>query len=170
LTAVASGDPPPGPGGGSGEVPAVTFRHAALADVARVAAIEAQSFSNPWQPDAFRSLISQGRAYIPVAEDPRGGLVGYAVFWWVMDQGELANLAVLKGYQGLGIGSGLLGLVLDRAAEEEVKELFLEVRSSNRRAMELYRSRGFKQVGTREDYYRNPREDAYLLMKKIVPK
>jgi ribosomal-protein-alanine N-acetyltransferase len=87
-----------------------------------------------------------------------------------MDQGELANLAVLKGYQGLGIGSGLLGLVLDRAAEEEVKELFLEVRSSNRRAMELYRSRGFKQVGTREDYYRNPREDAYLLMKKIVPK
>ncbi len=154
--------------GGNPEAPPVQFRAAGLGDVAKVASIEAQSFPNPWQPDTFRSLIAQGRAYIPVAEVPGGGLVGYAVFWWVKDQGELANLAVLEGYQGRGIGSALLDIVLDRASEEGVMELFLEVRRSNQRAMGLYRSRGFIEVGIRQDYYQNPREDAYIFVRRVV--
>jgi ribosomal-protein-alanine N-acetyltransferase len=133
-----------------------------------VAAIEAQSFSNPWQPDTFRSLISQNRAYIPVAEAEDGSIVGYAVFWWAADQGELANLAVQESYQGQGIGSALLNLVLERAREERLVKLFLEVRRSNERAMELYRSRGFTQVGVREGYYRRPLEDALIFERPIL--
>ena len=149
--------------------PPVTFRTAGLEDVAKVASIEAQSFANPWRPDTFRSLISQGRAYIPVAEVEGEGVVGYAVFWWVQDQGELANLAVVEGYQGRRLGSTLLGLVLDRASEEGVKELYLEVRRSNHRAMALYRSRGFTEVGVRRDYYRAPREDAIIFVRRMAP-
>jgi ribosomal-protein-alanine N-acetyltransferase len=149
--------------------PGVTFRTAAPGDVWSIAAIEAQSFSNPWQPDTFRSLIAQDRAYIPVAEDLEEGVVGYAVFWWVLDQGELANLAVLEGYQGLGIGSALLDSVLGRAEEEGVTRLFLEVRRSNDRAMELYRSRGFTRAGVRHGYYRNPKEDALIFVKNALP-
>ena len=152
--------------GGTPETPPIGFRAAGLGDVTKVASIEAQSFANPWQPDTFRSLIAQGRAFIPVAEAPGDGVVGYAVFWWVKDQGELANLAVLEGYQGRGIGSALLDIVLDRATEEGVMELYLEVRSSNQRATALYCSRGFIEVGIRQDYYRNPREDAYILVRK----
>ena len=150
------------------EASPVRFRDAGLGDVAKVASIEAQSFSNPWQPDTFRSLIAQDRAHIPVAEVPGDGLVGYAVFWWVKDQGELANLAVLEGYQGRGIGSALLDIVLDRASDEGVMELFLEVRRSNERAMALYRSRGFREVAIRQDYYRNPREDAFIFVRRAV--
>lgn len=160
----------PDQGPGTPETGSVKFRAAGLGDVERVASIEAQSFNNPWQPDTFRSLISQGRAYIPVAEVPTGGLVGYAVFWWVADQGELANLAVLEGYQGLGIGSALLDLALDRASEEGVTEVFLEVRRSNRRAVALYRARGFMHLGVRQDYYRNPREDAHIYVRRAGPK
>jgi ribosomal-protein-alanine N-acetyltransferase len=155
------------PGGEEGGLSAVVFRAATAADVWSVAAIEAQSFSNPWQPDTFRSLISRNGAYIPVAEAPDGSLVGYAVFWWAADQGELANLAVLESYQRRGIGSALLNLVMDRAREEGLVKLFLEVRRSNERALELYRSRGFTQIGVRKGYYRRPLEDALIFQRPI---
>jgi ribosomal-protein-alanine N-acetyltransferase len=153
--------------GGTSRAP-VLIRDADPADVEVVAAIEAVSFSNPWQPETFRSLIEQGRAYIPVAEDPEKGVIGYAVFWWALDQGELANVAVRVEHQGRGIGSALLDRVMDHARERGVESLFLEVRVSNETAHRLYLSRGFTQVGVRKDYYQKPREDARILMKDLT--
>jgi ribosomal-protein-alanine N-acetyltransferase len=102
-----------------------------------------------------------------VAEDVEMGVVGYAVVWWVMDQGELANLAVAEGLRGRGIGSVLLDRVLADVRERGVETLFLEVRVSNDSAFRLYLSRGFIQVAVRKDYYRRPREDARILLKDL---
>lgn len=153
--------------GTSGTPPPVRIRLATIEDVEAVAAIEARSFSNPWHPETFRSLISQGRARILVAENPEALVVGYAVVWWVLDQGELANLAVTEDFQGQGVGSALLDRLLSDARAHEVESLFLEVRMSNTRAQELYLSRGFVQVAVRKDYYRRPREDALILVKRL---
>lgn len=143
------------------------IRPAVLDDVESVAALEALSFSNPWQPQTFRSLIAQGRAHILVAEDPTLEIVGYAVVWWVLEQGELANLAVREEEQGRGIGSALLDRVMADAGAQGVESLFLEVRESNKRALELYLSRDFTQVAVRRDYYQHPREDARVLLKRL---
>jgi len=145
----------------------VRIREATPEDVHAIAAIEAGAFSNPWHPDTFRSLISAGRAFIPVAEDAGAGVVGYAVLWWVLDQGELANLAVTEDFRGKGVGSALLDRILAHAEARKVESLFLEVRMSNTTAFDLYRSRGFGQVAIRKDYYRRPREDARVLLKRL---
>ena len=42
--------------------------------------------------------------------------------------------------------------------------MYLEVRSSNDRALEIYRRFGFAEVGVRRDYYDEPREDARIMM------
>lgn len=139
-------------------------RHATPADIETVAAIEAESFANPWHPHTFRSLIRQDRVVILVAEVPGGGVVGYTVLWSVLDEGELANLAVRIPFQGRGLGSALLDRVLAEAKARAIRTVFLEVRMSNERAYDLYRSRGFKQVGVREAYYQNPKEDARILV------
>ena len=146
----------------------VVIRPATLDDVESVSAIEARSFSNPWHPQTFRSLISRGRAHVLVAESADTRVVGYAILWWVLDQGELANLAVAEDFRGMGVGSALLDRVLADAAANDVGSLFLEVRVSNERALELYRSRGFKEVAVRKDYYRTPREDARVLLKRLT--
>jgi ribosomal-protein-alanine N-acetyltransferase len=39
----------------------------------------------------------------------------------------------------------------------------LEVRRSNAAARELYRGKGFIDVGERKNYYESPREDAILM-------
>ena len=44
-----------------------------------------------------------------------------------------------------------------------IEAVYLEVRDSNQRARQLYRSRGFEEVGRRRGYYRRPVEDAIVL-------
>jgi ribosomal-protein-alanine N-acetyltransferase len=132
-----------------------------------VAALEAESFPNPWHPHTFRSLIKQERVVILVAEIPGEGIVGYTVLWSVLDEAELANLAVRERYQGQGLGSALLDRVLAEAEARDIHRVFLEVRMSNEKAFELYRSRGFNQVAVRESYYQNPVEDARILVLEL---
>ncbi len=146
----------------------VRVRPAVKEDLHAISAIEARSFSNPWHPETFRSLLTRERVRILAAEQD-GEVIGYAVLWWVLDQGELANLAVHPDFQGLGIGSRLLDRVIADARAANIESLFLEVRTSNERARRLYLRRGFVQISIRKGYYRKPPEDACILLKKLVP-
>jgi ribosomal-protein-alanine N-acetyltransferase len=146
----------------------VSLRLAVPSDLPTISAIEALSFANPWHPDTFRSLLTRDRVRVLVA-DRDGEVIGYSVLWWVMDQGELANLAVHRESQGQGVGSQLLERVISDARAEKVENLYLEVRESNRSARRLYDNRGFVQVSVRRGYYRNPIEDACVLVKTLAP-
>jgi len=136
-------------------------------DVLRVAEIEAASFTAPWKADTFESLLDRPGAELWVLDDPDDGVVAYAVLWCILDQGELANIAVAGGHRGRGHGRYLLGKVLEVARARGVEALYLEVRVSNASAIELYRSFGFTPVGTRKNYYEKPTEDALLMVRKL---
>ena len=60
--------------------------------------------------------------------------------------------------------------MLFRARTASVRQIFLEVRPSNERAIALYRKKGFYQVANRPAYYQahQGREDAAVLAKKLV--
>lgn len=141
---------------------ALLVRPAKVRDLDAVLEVERASFSLPWGRESFRSLIGLSRATFLVA-DVEGDIVGHAVAWWAGGEGEVANLAVLPRHRGRGVATLLLDHVLERARQEKLGALFLEVRTSNARALELYRRRGFEQVGVRPSYYRNPTEDARIL-------
>ncbi len=145
----------------------VSLRWAGPSDLEAIARIETESYSNPWHPDSFGSLLRRDRARLLVAEVPAGGVVGFAVFWWVMDQAELANLAVENGYRGRGIGGALLDRVLAEAAAVGAGTIFLEVRVSNDDARRLYTGRGFTRISIRRGYYQNPKEDAWILARAL---
>jgi ribosomal-protein-alanine N-acetyltransferase len=143
------------------------IRLATEADLPAIAEIEASAYSNPWHPDTFRSLLRQSRAKVLVAEDKDGGVAGYAVYWWVLEQAELANLAVRGDQQGQGLGGAILDRALLMAGSQGVESVFLEVRVSNESARRLYASRGFRQISVREGYYQNPKEDALILVRNL---
>lgn len=136
------------------------------ADLPQVMLIELATFTMPWGESTFRGLLRRRDSELLVA-DVKGEIAGYAVFWAVLDQGELGNVAVDESYRGRGIGSKLIQAVLNSAADRGVREIFLEVRSSNVGAQDLYKSFGFSEVGRRKNYYLEPLEDA-LVMKKII--
>ncbi len=136
-------------------------------DLARVMEIEHQSYSMPWTEATFRGLLRRTDADLFVAETLHGPLTGYAVFWAVLDQGELGNLAVAPEWRHRGIAHRLLDAVVERAVERRVRELFLEVRVSNTSARQLYQSYEFREVGRRRNYYMEPVEDALVMRKDL---
>ncbi|MEJ7813030.1 MAG: ribosomal protein S18-alanine N-acetyltransferase [Gemmatimonadaceae bacterium] len=141
----------------------VAVRLAAPGDLDRVHAIELEAFSDPWRRESFGSLIGDRRVFFAVAAGADAPAIGYVVAWFVVDDGEIANLAVASDARGLGVGGALLGAAITAARDREVAAIYLEVRESNDVAQRLYRSHGFEKVGRRKSYYRRPAEDALVL-------
>jgi ribosomal-protein-alanine N-acetyltransferase len=144
--------------------PGVTVRTLTAADVDAVVAIETEAFSSPWQRETFLDLLERPALELIVLEDQTAGIIGYAVLWCLLDQGELANMAIVPTCRRRGLGRLLLFHVLDRARSRGVETVFLEVRESNERAVRLYTQFGFSDVGVRRAYYEHPREDARVMM------
>lgn len=146
----------------------ITIRGMRSIDLSDVMDIEFDSYSMPWGEATFRGLLRRVDADLLVAESA-GTLVGYAAAWFVVDQGELGNVAVARSWRRRGIGARLVDAVIARAAERGVRELFLEVRPSNVTAQRLYERFGFEPVGRRRNYYVAPSEDA-IVMRRLIEK
>ena len=138
------------------------IRPAALADAAALVAVERRCFSDPWSESAFREALSSVSTFTLVAESGRGP-AGYLIGREVAGSGEVLNLAVAPEFRRRGLGGILLEEGLAAFRRRGAIEVFLEVRESNHSARSLYLARGFKPVGQRAAYYRNPREDALVL-------
>jgi ribosomal-protein-alanine N-acetyltransferase len=144
------------------------LRRASESDLADVASLERTCYRDPWPASAFASLPDNGRVYFTVARDGASDrLTGYVIGWYVMDEGELANLAVAPDARGQGIGQALLDAMLSDAATRGIARVFLEVRESNAAARRLYASRNFAEIGRRKRYYRSPVEDALILRRTL---
>jgi ribosomal-protein-alanine N-acetyltransferase len=146
----------------------ITIRTARRDDVEDIAAIEREAFNDPWSAGSFRALFGNPVVHFAVAEDTATGRIfGYVVAWMVVDEAEIANLAVSDGARRMGIGARLLDHAIGTAKAQKSVVVFLEVRESNAAARALYASRGFEVAGRRSKYYRKPVEDALVLRRAL---
>jgi ribosomal-protein-alanine N-acetyltransferase len=97
-------------------------------------------------------------------------VVGYGVLSIAAGEAHILNICVDPELRSHGYGEKLLDELLFRARAALVREIFLEVRPSNERAIQLYLKKGFHQVANRPAYYQanEGREDAAVLAKKLV--
>jgi ribosomal-protein-alanine N-acetyltransferase len=146
------------------------IRPGLVADLASVAELERACYSDPWPASAFASLPDNPRVYFAVAESAVGkSTAGYVFAWYVLDEGEVANLAVAMNARRQGVGGDLLDSAIRESIERGVSALYLEVRDSNHSARRLYATRGFEEVSRRKGYYRAPVEDALILRRTLKP-
>jgi ribosomal-protein-alanine N-acetyltransferase len=138
------------------------IRPATLADAAALVAIERRCFSDPWSEGTFREALSSEWTFGLVADSGRGP-AGYLIGREAAGSGEILNLAVAPEFRKRGIGGALLEEGVRAFRRRRAIEVFLEVRESNHSAQALYLAQGFRPVGQRAAYYRNPREDALVL-------
>jgi len=146
--------------------PPVELRAMVPADVPAVTRIERDSYSVPWTERTFRDLVERvdTDALTALSE---GTVIGFAIAWSVGDQAELGNVAVTKASRSRGIGERLVREVVTRLSRRGVREIFLEVRVSNRTARRLYERLGFVEIGRRRNYYVRPSEDAIVMRKRL---
>ena len=138
------------------------IRPAVPADAKAMLALERRAFTDPWTEASFREALASAWTFGLVAETGRG-LMGYLIGREVAGTGEILNLAVVPESRRRGIAGALLEAGLGAFRRRRVHEVILEVRESNQPAQALYLGRGFRAVGQRASYYRNPREDALVL-------
>lgn len=143
------------------------IRPAILADAPALVAIERRSFGDPWSEASFREALTSSWTFVLVAQTVRG-IAGYLVGREAAGTGEVLNLAVAPEFRRRGIGDALLQAGLAAFRRTPVDEVFLEVRESNTSARALYARHGFRPVGQRSAYYRNPKEDALVLRLELT--
>ncbi len=146
-----------------------TLRPMTTADMGAVLKLERELFGEEaWSRAMLAGELAQqpkSRHYL-VADD--GGVVaGYAGLLAAGTQGDVLTLAVAGDRWGRGTGSALLAALLAEAARRGCTEVFLEVRTDNARAQQLYRRYGFTQIGIRRGYYQPSGTDALVMRKDI---
>ncbi|MGN0602089.1 MAG: ribosomal protein S18-alanine N-acetyltransferase [Oscillospiraceae bacterium] len=142
----------------------IEIRKAVLADCDSICDIENACFSDPWSKESFEYQISNPFAEIIGAFE--GNVpVGFVNVQYVSGELTVNNIAVTEKYRRKGIAKKLLEYAFEQYPETEC--VYLEVRESNVPAQRLYEKLGFVKVGKRENYYKSPVEDAWLMTKDM---
>ena len=140
------------------------MREEDLADVAR---LEKEIFSDPWSENAIRESMEQSQTLLLSALED-GVLVGYLIVYYVLEDGEIARIAVESDFRRNGVASRLLKELAFICAYNGVNKLLLDVRESNESAKAFYKKKGFVLDGVRKNYYTNPTENAILMSLELL--
>jgi ribosomal-protein-alanine N-acetyltransferase len=137
------------------------IRRLTYSDLPQVIAIERRAFPTPWSLAMFVLELSKpsGICLAAVQEDR---LIGYLVCSRYDRVWHIMNIAIDPDRQRRGIATTLLHELFARV-DDPVAQFTLEVRASNRPAIELYERFGFRSAGMRRRYYQDNGEDAVIM-------
>jgi ribosomal-protein-alanine N-acetyltransferase len=142
----------------------VTIRSAALKDVPAILALERSApEAAHWTSEQYNKLVESGVVLVAEEEVEKAGkLCGFVCAKAVAGEWEIENVAVSAELLRRGIADELVRELIHRAKNDAASAVLLEVRESNLPARRLYEKHGFRKVGRRPLYYRDPPEDAIL--------
>lgn len=115
---------------------------------------------SPWTANQVAEVLRSDVNSCALAED-EGLLVGFLVWQETDFEAEVLQIAVLPSYQGQKIATALFDFLPAN------KEIFLEVRESNKPALLFYKKEKFEEIARRKAYYHAPVEDAIIMKREI---
>ena len=115
---------------------------------------------SPWTVGQLEEVLHSDVNSCALAED-ENRLVGFLVWQETDFEAEVLQIAVLPSYQGQKIATALFDFL------PADKEIFLEVRESNKPAMLFYKKEKFEEIARRKAYYHAPMEDAIIMKREV---
>ena len=115
---------------------------------------------SPWTAAQVAEVLRSDVNSCALAAD-KNQLVGFLVWQETDFEAEVLQIAVLPSYQGQKIATALFDFL------PADKEIFLEVRESNRPALLFYKKERFEEIARRKAYYYAPVEDAIVMKREI---
>jgi ribosomal-protein-alanine N-acetyltransferase len=152
--------------GNTPEIENLVIRPMRRSDVTAVALAETQIFPDPWPESAFFEELNRDNRGVLIAEWD-GAITGYAVYIITYGEAQLANIAVVPQFRRKSIAKVLINHILKIAKEADCEYIFLDVRPSNKAAINLYQKFGFYELYCRPNYYRSPVEDGLVMVKNL---
>lgn len=141
---------------------AISFRPMVEGDIPTIVDIEATAFYDAWNQNMLLSELHNQLTHYLVMES-EGKIVGYAGFWLVAGEAQVARVAVREQLRGQGLGTRLTAALVNKAWELGAEAVTLEVRESNVAAQKAYLTCGFASEGIRPHYYEDNHENAVIM-------
>lgn len=129
-----------------------------------VVLVEQQAYTHPWTLRNFADALQAGYQAQKLRANDQ--LLGYFVAMKGVDEVHLLNITVAPAFQRQGWALTMLEALALWSRGQGALQLWLEVRTSNLRAMQIYEQYGFRRMGVRKAYYpatQGQREDAVVM-------
>ena len=126
--------------------------------------IEQTAYSHPWSLLNFTDALNSG--YHTPVWCAGTDMLCYLVAMRGADEVHLLNFTVAPAHQRRGLARQMMHYLIDWSRSQEVHAIWLEVRASNHRAIDIYTACGFSRDGVRPAYYpaqHSFREDAVVM-------
>jgi ribosomal protein S18 acetylase RimI-like enzyme len=133
--------------------PAATLRMARPEDHDAIAAADLAAFAPPWQMSPIVIADALARADLVTVAEVDHQIVGYQLTTPSQTGAHLARLAVLPGWQGLGLGTALVRHLVEYANRRAYRELTVNTQDTNAASLAVYQRLGFMLTGTRFPVY-----------------
>ena len=158
--------------------PEVQFQALTVDWLDRVLNIENAVYPHPWSRANFEDSIKTGyqmqvlTAGLTTDSSTDSDILGYFIAMKGFEEVHLLNITVAEAFQRQGWAKLMLDALAVWSRGQGAAWLWLEVRGSNERALQVYKAQGFKLVSVRQDYYpkgpkTNGREDAIVMSLKL---
>ena len=135
--------------------------------IAQVAALEQNIFSDAWSEKEVASTVAQKQSVCAAAKEGER-VLGYFLCYYVLDECEIARIAVSSEARRKGIGDALFACLLAFCREKKIERILLDVRAGNEAAIAFYKKNGFETDGIRKGYYAGAvPEDAVLMSRNV---
>jgi ribosomal-protein-alanine N-acetyltransferase len=140
------------------------IRPATSADLSAMMALEKHAATAAhWSVEQYEAMFrAPGGERVALIVEEESQVQGFVIAHGVGAEWEIENIAVAGAARRRGLGTRLLGELLELARAKGAEAVFLEVRASNRAAQALYEKWAFTPSGLRKRYYKDPEEDAIL--------
>lgn len=136
-------------------------------DMPDVLSIERACFEHSWSEEDFLCCLRQRNCIGMVAEQDHK-IVGFMIYELHKLTLRILNFAVDPEAQRGGIGSRMIGRLVDKLSQQRRREIVLEVRETNLDAQLFFRSQGFRALGVLREHYDDTAEDAYSMIFRLV--
>lgn len=136
--------------------------------------IQAETGLSVWSKKDYVAETEKKDSIFKIVRDANGKIIGFALVRLLVgdsndafDSSEILNIAVRNSFQNTGIGQLIFDEILNELNEKNIKEIWLEVRESNLKAIAFYQKNKFVKKFERKNYYTNPTENALILHRSI---
>lgn len=148
----------------------VEIRKMTIEDLPSVLEIENLCFVSKWSEKDFLYELNENKVSnlwvieLSASSTNQKSVVGFIDFWITFDSATISQIAIHPDIQHRQLGSALMDEMYNECFAKKVRNITLEVRKSNQKAIKFYEKHGFKTVLTKPHYYQNGEDALYMIL------
>ena len=142
------------------------IRPATNEDLPSLIEIQNECFILPWKEKDILYELNENPVNVMYVLEDKDEIIGFIDFWITFDSATIAQIGIKKKYQGQHLANLLMEEMINDCYAKKVMNITLEVRTSNLKAINLYKKYGFKGIVIKPHYYDNGEDALYMVRKE----